>query len=114
MIHLRLIPLFLGITLWVGAAPKAQEPANPFPPGLIHANESVRRAEKSLGQDLPKPAVPIPDWAKAQTDAARLRTLAQEIERQIQSGPAQLPAPLNGELKEMQKVIKRLRRELLF
>ncbi len=110
----RLIPLILATTLWATAVPKSQERPDPIPPGRIQADQSVRRAEKSLNQDRAKPAVPQPDWEKACLDAARLLSLAQEIHRQLQAGPQQIPAPLTGELKESERIIKRLRRELLY
>jgi hypothetical protein len=110
----RLIPLLLATALWVAAVPKTQERPDTIPPGRTQASESARRFEKSLHQDRPRPAVPQADWEKARADAARLLTLAQEINGQLQAGPQQIPAPLTGELKEAEKLVKRLRRELLF
>lgn len=52
------------------------------------------------------------DWAKGLSHAERLLTLSQQVHAQIQAGPGQVPANLNAELKEIQKLTKQLRREL--
>jgi hypothetical protein len=114
MTYIRLISLLLAGILCLAAAPKTQERSDPIPPGRVLADEAMRRFDKDLHQDRPQPAAPQPDWEKARADAARLLTLAQEINAHLQAGPQQISARLAGELKEADKLIKRLRREMLF
>jgi hypothetical protein len=114
MARIRVLSLVLAGILWLAAVPKTQERPEPIPPGQVQANDATRRFEKDMHRDRPQPAVPQPAWEKARADAARLLTLAQEIQGQLQAGPQQVPAHLAGDLKEVDKLVKRLRRELLF
>ncbi len=52
-------------------------------------------------------------WKEARGDAEKLRALAQRIHEQVEAGAGQVPAGLAGELKEVQKLSKRLKEELL-
>lgn len=72
----------------------------------------MRRFEKGLNEDRPQPHTSQPDWEKARDDAAQLLALAQQIHGQLQAGPHQIPARLTGELNEVGKLLRRLRREL--
>ncbi len=52
-------------------------------------------------------------WKESRGDAEKLRALAQRIHEQVEAGAGQVPAGLAGELKEVQKLSKRLKEELL-
>ena len=114
MAHIKVTTLLLAGVLGLAAVPKTQERPDTIPPGRVLADEAMRRFDKDLHQDRPQAAVRQPDWERARIDAARLLTLAQEVNGQLQAGPQQIPAHLGAELKEVEKLVKRLRQEMLF
>ena len=103
--------LFGLFSLAAALALQAQRPTTT--PSRERAREVNKGFEKAMEQDRVQPPVPqAPDWEKARADASRLLSLAQLIHQQVQASPDQLPAGLAGELKEVQKLARRLREEL--
>jgi uncharacterized membrane protein YccC len=80
--------------------------------GRKRAGQAMKAAEETLDQVRPEPATGQPDWEKARTDADRLLTLAQHIHAELHAGPGRIPATLAGELKQTQRLAKRIREQL--
>jgi hypothetical protein len=81
----------------------------PIPPG-------IREAEKASNAPL-EPPLPIkrklPELAQLRQEAAELARLSQAVPQQIDRvAQGQLPKDLNGNLKQIEKLAKRLRSEL--
>jgi hypothetical protein len=112
--RMKVIPLLVAVSLGWAFDRQTQERPDPFPPGRIEANDALRRFEKTLEQDRLRPHTPQLDYEKVRADAGRLLALAGQIHGQLQAGPQQIPAQMNEELKEVEKLAKRLRRSLLF
>ena len=107
----RLMFLSLSI-LAVAMALLAQRPSTI--PGAEQGRQTMKRAGQSVDQDRLAPAQPTPDWEKARADAARLLALAQKIHEEVEAARGRLPATLPGELKETEKLAKRIRTDLRF
>ena len=87
----------------------AQEKAAPVPPGLHRAEEEGRRPLEAPIEVKRKPA----ELAQLRQEAAELARLSQAVPQQIdQVAQGQLPKDLNGNLKQIEKLAKRLRSEL--
>ncbi len=72
-----------------------------------------KQIEAIAAQDRAQPATLGPDWEKARAESAQLLTVAKEIHDQVQAGPEQVPAPLAKKLKEVQRLVKQLQKDLL-
>ena len=92
------------------AAARAQEP---IPPGLVLAGKTRERTDRMMNEDPLKPARPEPEWKKAQADADKLLELAQAIHDQVKTSQQKIPAGLAAELKQIEKLSKKLRQDLL-
>lgn len=104
-----LLVAVLGLVAAWGIQQRTEES---IPPGIVHAREVRRRTDKILSQDRVAPRSARPDWEKAQADADRLLVLAKQIHGQLLGGPEHIPADLPRQLKEVEKLSRRLRREL--
>jgi hypothetical protein len=103
--------LFALLCVAVALALQAQNPVTV--PSQEEARQAVKRHEKSLEQDRVQPPAPgKPDWVRARADADRLLTLVQQVHDHVHASPDQIPATLPGELRETQKLAKRIREEL--
>ncbi len=86
-----------------------QEKAAPVPPGLHRAEEEGRRPLEAPIEVKRKPA----ELAQLRQEAAELARLSQAVPQQIdQVAQGELPKDLNGNLKQIEKLAKRLRSEL--
>ena len=105
--------LLLGLfSLAAALTIQAQRPSTI--PGPEQGRQTMKSMEKIVDQERVQSTAPRrADWEKVQADASRLLTLAQRIHDQVQGGHEKLPAPVAGELNEIQKLTKRLRDELL-
>lgn len=113
MSSLNAIRLGLIVVLSFVTALGIQRPNQPISPGRIHSRRPQQRLDKITSQDRMRALAPRADWEKAQADAGKLLALAQQIDGQLQGKRGQISAALPAELKEVQKLAKRLRRELL-
>lgn len=98
--------LSLGIVLGI------QQPIPPRSPRHRISPESVARPTViSTSAARPKLKRQV-EWAKGLSHAEKLLALSQQVHTQLEAGPGQVPANLNAELKEIQKLTKQLQREL--
>ncbi len=119
--RLKVLFLIFAALVCSDAVPGVQKPEEPEPepqrastPGRLQVDQAIQNLNKSLRQDRPQRSrVQRPDWQKALTDATRLHSLAQQIHEQLEAGPHQIPAGLNKDLKEVEKLAKQVRQELL-
>lgn len=81
----------------------------PIPPG-------IRQADKASNASLDPPVEmkrKLPELAQLRQEAAELARLSQAVPQQIdQVAQGQLPKDLNGNLKQIERLAKRLRSEL--
>jgi hypothetical protein len=86
-----------------------QEKAAPVPPGLHRAEQEGRRPLEAPIEVKRKPA----ELAQLRQQAAELAKLSQGVPQQIdQVAQGQLPKDLSENLKQIEKLAKRLRAEL--
>jgi len=102
---------FLVLLLITGGMVSASfgKQGRPIPPG-------IREADKASNASL-EPPLPIkrkpPELAQLRQEAAELARLSQAVLQQIDRvAQGQLPKDLNGNLKQIEKLAKRLRSEL--
>jgi hypothetical protein len=108
---MRKLSFFLLVLVMAGGVVSAGfgKQGRPIPPG-------IREAEKVSNAPL-EPPLPIrrkpPELAQLRQQAAELARLSQAVPQQIdQVAQGQLPKDLNGNLKQIEKLAKRLRSEL--
>jgi hypothetical protein len=113
MSSLNVMRLGLIVALSFVSALGIQHPNEPTSPLRIHHPPTPRPLEKLTPPDRARTLAPRADWQKAQADASKLLALARQIDGQLQGKRGQISAALPAELKEVQKLAKLLRRELL-
>jgi hypothetical protein len=101
--------LILAASAFLAALNVGKQNPRPIPPG-------IREADKATNAPL-EPPLPIkrkpPELAQLRQQAAELVRLSQGVPQQIdQVAQGQLPKDLNGNLKQIEKLAKRLRSEL--
>ncbi len=110
--HVKALFLILAATLCANAVPAVQKRPEAISRNQVQSDDAFRILEKTVyvnGQ--PQRAKQL-TWQSALSDAVRLHSLSEQIREQLGAGPHQLPAGLNQELKEVEKLAKHLRQEL--
>ncbi len=83
----------------------------PMPPGLHEAQKAETQAQKN--EVPPVEQRTTPDPAKLKRDADELASLAESIPSEVdQTSKGVLPQDLNGKLKRIEKLAKKLRSQL--
>ena len=102
-----LLILFSALCGMAGA--EASKQARPIPPGIREADKATNAPLEPPREMKRKPA----ELAQLRQQAAELARLSQAVPQQIdQVAQGQLPKDLNGNLKQIEKLAKRLRSEL--
>ena len=105
-----LLAFFLVLTL---SAPMLTQVGHPTPAGIRQAEQADAQAQR----DIPPPALAPKtnlDYAKLRSDAEQLAALAQTIPLGVdQASNGVLPKDLGERLKQVEKLAKTLRRQLL-
>ncbi|HYL09944.1 MAG TPA: hypothetical protein VEU31_04345 [Candidatus Acidoferrales bacterium] len=108
MRKLSILILILAVSAGLGAVSAGQQ-GRPIPPG-------IREADKASNAPLDPPLEmkrKPPELAQLRQEAAELARLAQGVPQQIDhAAQGQLPKDLSGNLKQIEKLAKRLRSEL--